>query len=152
MKKQPYKAKNLHFGTEISKMMPLIIREVTKKQMSIITKGLLTVPQFVILDLLVERGPCRMSELAKTLGFTMSAVTAIVDKMIKLKLVKRERSSEDRRVVNVIILNKGGETVGRVNEERHDAANRIFSPLTEEDRDEYLRLLRKVYNNLKRRQ
>lgn len=149
MKKQPYKAKNVDFGREISKIMPLIIREVTKKQMSIITKGLLTIPQFVILDLLVERDSCRMSELAKTLGFTMSAVTAIVDKMIKLKLVKRKRSSEDRRVVKVIILSKGGEAVGRVNEERRDAANRIFSPLTEEDRDEYLRLLRKVYNNLK---
>ena len=152
MKRQLQKAQKADFGTEVSKILPLIMREVTKRQMSILSKGFLTIPQVVILDLLVERGPCRMSELARVLGFTMSAVTAIVDKMISLRLVKRERSSQDRRVVKVIILNKGKETAGRVSEERRDVANNIFSALTEEDRNEYLRLLRKVYDNLRQRQ
>lgn len=132
--------------------MPLIIREVTKSQRSILTKGLVTIPQIVILDLLLEKSPCRMTELAKSLGFTRSAATAIVDKMIRLKLAKRERSSEDRRVVKVSILDKGEKTIRRINAERRDAANAIFSPLVKEERRQYLRLLRKIYLNLRQKQ
>lgn len=151
MEQKRYKAKNADFGRDISRIMPLIIREATRRQKSIITKGLLTVSQFVILDLLVEKGSCKMSGLAGALGFTMSAVTPIVDKMIRLKLVERERSSEDRRVVNVIMLDKGRQTVERLNEERRNITNSIFSPLTEEERNQYLRLLTKVYDNLRKR-
>lgn len=143
---------NADFGREVSKTLPLIQREFVKRQMTIFSKGFLTVPQVVILDLLAERGPCKMSELAKTLDFTMSAVTAIVDKMLKLKLVKRERSSKDRRVVKVVMLNKGKETAGRLTEERRDIANNLFSALTKEEKGEYLKLLRKVYDNLRQRE
>lgn len=150
--KRQKKPRHMDFGTEVSKIMPLLLREVTRKQMRILSKGFLAIPHIITLDLLLEKGPCKMSELARTLGLTMSAVTAIVDKMIRLKLIKRERSSEDRRVVNVNILDKGAKTIRRVSEERRDAANSIFSPLTKEDRNEYLRLLRKVYDNLRQRQ
>ena len=142
----------MDFGREVSKIMPLIIREVTKGQRGILSKGLVTIPQIVILDLLLEKSPYRMTELAKRLGLTKSAATATVDKMTKVKLVKRERSEEDRRVVNVTILKKGEQTIRRVNEERQDAANSIFSPLTKEDKQQYLKLLRKVYTNLGQRQ
>lgn len=139
---------NIDFGTEVSRIHPLIMRKLAKRQMSVFSKGLLTIPQIVILDLLAEKGSCKMNELARVLNFTMSAVTAIVDKMVKLKLVRREHSTEDRRVVRVTMLEKGREIVRRVSEERRDAANSIFAPLTEKDKKEYLRILRKVYDNL----
>ena len=72
----------------------------------------------------------------------------IVDKMIRLGMVKRERSLEDRRVVKVILLKKGAETAKKITEERRKVANKIFSSLTETERKEYLRLLRKVYVSL----
>ena len=122
------------FGTEISKIMPLILREVTRNQMRILAKDFLSIPHIIILDLLLEKEPCRMTELAKALGLTMPAVTAIADKMVRLKLVKRERSSEDRRVVKVSILEKGEKTIKRITAERQDAANAIFSPLAKEER------------------
>lgn len=141
--------KNVDFGTEVSKIHPLIMRELTKRQMSIFSKGFLTIPQVVVLDLLAERGPCKMSELAKALGLTMSAVTVIVDKMIEFKLVKRERSTKDRRVVKVIMLNKGMKIARRARKERIHIVNDFLSPLTEKEKNEYLRLLKKVYGHLK---
>jgi DNA-binding MarR family transcriptional regulator len=143
---------NKDFGTEISRILPLIMREFAKRQMTIFSKGFLTIPQLVILEVLAERGPCKMSKLAMTLDFSMSAVTALVDKMIALRLVRRERSSEDRRVVKVFLLNKGKDTVRRVSEERRDIANNLFAVLSKNERDEYLRMLRKVYRHLRQKQ
>lgn len=144
--------REIDFGKEVSKIHPMIIRELTKRQQGIISRGFLTIPQIVILDYLAERGPCKMSELAKVLNFSMSAVTAIVDKMIELKLVKREHSSKDRRVINIIMLHKGREVFKRINKERRDIVNDIFSVLTKSEKVEYMRLLRKIYNDLKQRQ
>jgi DNA-binding MarR family transcriptional regulator len=152
MEKQASIMGNKDFGTEISRILPLIMREFAKRQMTTFSKGFLTIPQLVILEVLAERGSCKMSELAMTLDFTMSAVTALVDKMIALKLVRRERSSEDRRVVKVFLLNKGKDTVRRVSEERRDIANNLFAVLSNNERDEYLRMLRKVYGYLRQKQ
>ncbi|UCB57545.1 MAG: winged helix-turn-helix transcriptional regulator [Candidatus Omnitrophota bacterium] len=141
--------KGSDFGKEVSTMLPLIMREFTRNQhKDIFAKGLLSVPQVVILDFLYERKGCQMNELARLLNFSMSAVTAIVDKMIRLKLIKRQRSSQDRRVVNVMILSKGKEAIKRVREARRDCVNEMFSVLTQKDREEYIRILKKVYINL----
>ena len=80
-----------------------------------------------------------MNELAKILNLTMSAVTAIIDKMIRRKLVKRGRSSEDRRVVNVTMVSKGRKLIKQVREIRCSCANELFASLTEQDKQEYLR-------------
>ena len=137
------------FGGELAKVLPFIIREFTRQQMSVFSRGFVTVPQVVILEILAEQGTCKMGDLARALNFTMSAVTGIIDKMIKLRLLKRERSSKDRRVVKVMMLKKGEETVKLVREERRSAANNIFSALTEKEKSEYLKILRKVRDNLK---
>lgn len=153
MEKQPNKVKDTGFGTEVARMLPLMMREFTRRQQkNIFARGLLTVPQVVILDFLAERGCCQMNELAKVLNFTMSAVTAIVDKMVGLKLVKRERSSEDRRVVKVMMLNKGKEAIKRVREDRRNCVNDLFSVLAEKEREEYVRMLKKIVNKLRKRQ
>ncbi len=151
MERQYAKMGETDFGAEVAKILPLIMREFTKRPKSIFSELSLTIPQIVVLEFLTDQGPRKMNELATALSFTMSAVTVIVDKMIKLKLVKRERSSEDRRVVNVILLNKGREMTRRIKDARRNLVNELFSTVTVEDRQQYLRILRKVYKNLRRR-
>ena len=144
---------NLDFGTKVAKMLPLIMRNFTRSQQkNIFSKGVLTIPQVVILDFLDERSSCQMNELAGVLNFTMSAVTALVDKMIKLKLIKRERSSLDRRVVNVMMLNKGKEAIRQVREARRNCVTDLFSVLSKKDKEEYIRILKKMYDNLRRKE
>ncbi|MFC1631479.1 MarR family winged helix-turn-helix transcriptional regulator [Candidatus Omnitrophota bacterium] len=138
------------FGAEVAQVLPLILREFTRTQKNIFSKGELNMPQVVVLELLAENGPRQMNELAKVLHLTMSAATAIVDKMTALKLVKRERSSADRRVVNVTILNKGRQDIDRVRQARRDCVNELFSILSEGDKQEYLRILRTVALGLRK--
>lgn len=141
--------KRIDFGGEISKMQPVILREVTKKHMLTILSAGLTFPQITVLDYIKEKGSCKMGDLADALNMTMSAVTGIVDKMIKLKLVKRVRSSKDRRIVRVAFLKKGGEMVKLMNKERKLAINSLFSVFTDSEKRVYLKLIRKMYDNLR---
>lgn len=136
------------FGAEIAKIMPRIIREVAKMQIGVITKGILSVPQIVTLELLAEKGSLRMGELSRALGLTMGAVTAIIDKMVRLKLVRRERLAEDRRVVKVALMDKGRQNAKQITQERREATNRLFSALSQQEKDAYLRLLRKVHSKI----
>lgn len=137
------------FSGKVSKMLPAIIRETTRRQMSVFMKSSLTISQMVILDYLMENEICKMSDLAKVLNLTMSAVTAIVDKMIRTDLLKRERSNEDRRVVRIMLLKKGRELAVQVKKARSNSVKEMFSTLTDAEKREYLRILHKIYNNLK---
>ncbi|MFH1848362.1 MAG: MarR family transcriptional regulator [Candidatus Omnitrophota bacterium] len=141
-----------NFGSEISRLLPVIIREFGKQQSGLLSNGALTIHQLVILDLLLERKSCNMSEISRGLNLTMSAATAIIDKMIGSKLVKRERSTEDRRVVRVIMQAKGRDIIDKINKGRRDLANNVFSVLTASEKSEYLRFLKKVCDSIKQAQ
>jgi DNA-binding MarR family transcriptional regulator len=139
------------FGGDVAKIMPLLLRELARRQRGFFAKVALTVPQIVIIEFLAARGACKMKELARVLNFTMSAVTAIVDKMVTARLVKRERSSEDRRVVNVSLLHKGRQLTAEVMQLRRKAFNEMFSTLNAAEKNEYIRILNKVYQGLQKK-
>ncbi len=143
------KAEKFNFTEELLKLMPVIHREVARMQETEFTRGNLAFSHIIVLDFLREKGPCRMSELAKALGLTMSAVTSIVDKMIASGLTKRERSRNDRRVVKVEMLAKGKKTVESVNKAWFRITDDIYSVLTDGEKREFLRMNRKVHDNLR---
>jgi DNA-binding MarR family transcriptional regulator len=138
-----------NFGQEITKIIPALHREGIKKQMPIFTKNKISISQVIILDFLTEKGACKMSDLAKVIGCTMSAVTGFVDKLIDLKFVTRERSSEDRRVVYVALSKKGEKIVEQIKQKREEVVNDLFGVLSQEEKKEYVRLLKKIYEGLK---
>jgi MarR family transcriptional regulator, organic hydroperoxide resistance regulator len=67
----------------------------------------LTIPQIRTLMAVYINECCTMSELAKFTGYATSALTGIVDRMIKKKLVQRVRDENDRRIVNVVATRSG---------------------------------------------
>jgi len=67
--------------------------------------------QFSVLSMLSEMSEANMSSLAAGLGTTMGAVTNLVDKLLYAGHVARERSVDDRRVVNVSITPQGRQVV-----------------------------------------
>lgn len=136
------------FGAEVMRLMPHMLREVTRTQKSAIAKGNLAVSHIVVLDMLSAKKACTMGELARTMDLTMSAATGIIDKMIELGLVKRERSSSDRRVVRVMLLKRGSDLMRKVNVERRKMIDRMFTVLTDTEKHEYLRLFRKVIEGI----
>ena len=133
------------FYDQMTRLMPVFLREVARRQEKVFTKGNMSVSNIVVVDVLKEKGACTMGEIAKMLNLTMSAATAIVDKMIDQSLVKRERLAEDRRVVRVSLRPKGIEVAKKIFEFRRNMSNDLFSVLTDKEREEYLRIRRKMY-------
>jgi DNA-binding MarR family transcriptional regulator len=140
------------FAKEMARMLPTLMRAVTSRMEALLTKENLAVSHIVVLDMLKEKGSCTMGELAQALSLSMGAVTGIVDKMIEMGLVERERSTEDRRVVKVGIVEKGKALASDVNKMRVDATKDLYASLTDAEREEYLRMIRKIYDNLRQKQ
>ena len=63
----------------------------------------LTFPQALVLNVLAAGGPMPISSLAEQTGSANSTVSGVVDRLEKLGLAKRERSSHDRRVIYVSV-------------------------------------------------
>ena len=67
----------------------------------------ITVPQIMCLDELREQGVMTVAVLASAIHLSPSTTVGIIDRLEKKKLVKRTRSSVDRRSVFVEITEQG---------------------------------------------
>jgi DNA-binding MarR family transcriptional regulator len=70
----------------------------------------LTFSQFFILDLVAGKGQLRLSELHKILSVDKSTTTRLVSPLVKQGLVRRQKSNQDSRAIN-LELTKEGESV-----------------------------------------
>ena len=143
--------KDFNFGVEMAKIHPIILRAVMKYQENIFKQGNLAVTHLVVLEFLDEKGAGTMGELAKVLNLTMSAVTVIVDKMISMKLVERRRSEEDRRIVRVELIDKGKKILQDTRKSKIKMLNDMYSVLTVKERKEFLGLMTKVCDDLRKK-
>lgn len=74
----------------------------------------LTTPQFGILEALYHLGPLSLGELAEKLLVTGGNVTYVMDRLEEQGLVYRERSPEDRRVVQAKLTARGRDLIAEV--------------------------------------
>ena len=140
------------FGEEMALLHTALMAEIMRRQQeSIIMKGDLPFSCIMVLDALKELGSMTMSEIALALNVSMGAATGIVDKLIEKGMVKRERDSQDRRVVRVELEKAGRKAAEDVYRERVDISNDFYSVLDAREKEEMLRMFKKVYNSVKDR-
>lgn len=136
------------FYKKMDDLMPNLMREFVRRGADGVTRGLITVPQMLILEILNKKEECIMSELAEALSITTSATTGLIDRMIKLNLVTRSRSEKDRRIVKVNITRKGKNTIARIIEQRRKMMVETFGKIGKYERKKYLEIMEKVYRVL----
>lgn len=88
-----------------------------------------------------------MAEIAEKIGKDKSTVTALVDKLVRLGYVTKERDVEDTRVVYVILSSKGRELKPVFKEISKKVMDIFYLDITENEREEILRILTKIYKN-----
>ncbi|MEW6540421.1 MAG: MarR family transcriptional regulator [Bacillota bacterium] len=93
----------------------------------------LTQSQFVLCRLLKKHGRMTVSELAESLGVSLSAVTVTADKLCRSGIMRRERSEQDRRVVWLALTEDGYRVVSDALESWNLALKGYFARLPEED-------------------
>lgn len=74
----------------------------------------LTLPQYALLNQLVDRGTLTMTEVSAKLHITKPAVTSLVDRLEKNKFLRRLTHPEDRRIFLLEIQPKGEKIVRTV--------------------------------------
>lgn len=86
-------------------------------------------------------GPQIMSDISDELGVTRRNVTALVDALEEEGLVRRMPHPSDRRATVIELTSKGAETTDSIYNGHRDAVAELFADLSEDERQELVRLL-----------
>jgi DNA-binding MarR family transcriptional regulator len=83
----------------------------------------------------------RPIDVARWLAHSPNSISMIVDRMVKAGLLRRQRDRVDRRVVRLLITSKGQEVCKPATAAAWEFIQKIFSELSYEDRQTFVRLL-----------
>ncbi len=105
----------------------------------------ITPPQFEALQVLVHRGDLTMGELCQHLYLASSTVTDLVDRMERNELVERERNPEDRRVIRIVVKEKGHRLIEEVLKAREGYLASIFAEVELAEQEHLLKTLKRLH-------
>lgn len=138
------------FVDEINAVMPVIMRGFLKTQANELTKGKITMPQFLILDFLAKEGLAKMTALAHFMAVSTAAATGIVERLVRGGYVSRAYDQKDRRIIKIKLTLKGAALVEKITQQRQQMHIKIFGKICERDRQDYLRILMQIKEILSR--
>ena len=98
----------------------------------------------------VGRDPCCiMSNIAGAIRLSLSSVTGLIDRLVEKKLVRRDRSNEDRRIVQVELTKEGRELHETSMQGRVELARGLLKSLSAEEQDALVSLFGKISDRIK---
>jgi DNA-binding MarR family transcriptional regulator len=101
-----------------------------------------TLPQFRALVVLAARGPQRGADIAAELGVNPSTGTRMCDRLVRKGLVRRARTTGDRRVVRLTLTAAGRHLVTDVTHRRREELTRIVAAIPPRTHPTLVRALR----------
>jgi DNA-binding MarR family transcriptional regulator len=90
----------------------------------------LTVTQLIVLFLLREAPGTPAGALAEHLHVTPPTVTGLVDRLVRMGVVRREEDPKDRRLVRNVLTERGEEALGEVEREGRAFLTQLFERLS----------------------
>jgi DNA-binding MarR family transcriptional regulator len=137
------------------KYIVYFISKTKKKMVKFIEKKLFEkelydlVPSYgnILTVLYDHNGTLSMKEIGTLLGKEKSTITAIVDKLEKLGYVMKLKSEQDRRTTYVCLTEMGKDIEKKFEEISFDVHKTAYNNFTQEEKSEFLRLLKKMNQN-----
>lgn len=136
------------FSEEVLRIMPQVLRATFRKSKDVLTQGKISLPQFLLLDILDLKGAIKMNVIAKSLRITLPGATGLVNRSVKMGMVRRLTDERDRRIVLIVLTSRGKATISQVRLSRRRAIEDVFSVLTVKERITYVDILRKLRDKL----
>ena len=134
----------VYFISKVKKKMTTFIEK------SLNEKGLYDlVPSYgnILTALYDNNGKLSMKEIGQLVGKDKSTITALVNKLLKLGYVQKEKCLKDRRITYIILTEKGKAIEDKVNLISKQVNLVAYKGFSEEDKDVLLKLLKKMNNN-----
>lgn len=104
----------------------------------------LTGAQFTILRRIAEGAANTAAELCRLLQYDTGSMTRMLDRLEEKGMITRQRSPDDRRVVNIQLTPTGAEQYPKLRDEARAAANGMFAVLTDQELDQLSGLLQRL--------
>jgi DNA-binding MarR family transcriptional regulator len=84
-----------------------IMRAADLQSKQLVRESGLTAPQLLVMQAIEREGQPSTSALAKSIVVSQATVTRIIDRLESAGLVRREKSSRDKRIVNISLTDIG---------------------------------------------
>lgn len=104
----------------------------------------LTTAEFGVLEALYHKAPLLLGEVQKKILVSSGGITYLVDRLEEKGLVERRASPTDRRARHVALTSEGEALIERIFPEHARALEYALSGLDEEEKEQAIRLLRKL--------
>ncbi len=101
-----------------------------------------------VLGILNKRGAIPMSEIGRKVCISKSNMTSLIDKLVEEGLAERLPDKNDRRVINIVITEKGHEQVNNWRKYQNKAIKRKLSGLNNEDLEKLYESMENIKNIL----
>ncbi|CUH66876.1 HTH-type transcriptional regulator MhqR [Thalassovita gelatinovora] len=88
-----------------------------------------TAVQFRVLQIVAEKEQTTAKEISLRMRVSQATVTSLVDKLVRQKLVSREKSSTDRRQTNIAMTEEGWQTISNAPDPLQQRFVRKFSAM-----------------------
>jgi len=129
------------FADRVNAIIPVMMKEFARRQISELHKEKITLPQLLVLDYVGMNGESKMKDVAYFMRVSTAAMTGIVQRLVREHLLQRVFDPRDRRIIKVRLTSRGSELVKKINTDRRKLIIRIFGKISEPDRQDYLRIL-----------
>lgn len=134
--------------------LPLIDRSIRRKLLKTALTSFsedIAPPHFEIIKLLEEAGTLHVAEIGERLRIARPQMTHLIDKLVALDIVERQTDTEDRRMLNITLTNKGKVIFRERDSHVKNATKEMLSCLTDKelrDLSVSLRKLKDIFSKL----
>jgi len=115
-----------------------------------VSSGELSKKDLMVIDFVGKQQSCIMRDIAEFLNAPVSTLTSMIDKLVRKRQLFRERSDEDRRIVKVMLGEKGEITYNEFEASKLIMSQTMLTALSEQEQDEFIRLMEKISTHSKK--
>lgn len=133
--------------SQLQQLFQTFIRKISDEWNKQMPKGI-TKSHALILVKLHENGPMKVSDLAASLCVTPGGITGLADKLFELGYIKRQRSKEDRRVVELEISEEGLAILQIIKERNNELKKKLLAGFEEADTKQLVQLMKQMIENV----
>lgn len=85
-----------------------------------------------------------MTQISKYINAPLNTTTGVVNRLEKKKIIERIRSKEDRRIVEIVLTQKGSEFINEEKKNILSIVKAIYEKLTDDEKSAAINIFRKV--------
>lgn len=125
------------------KMVKFLESQIKEKEI----EGLIPSHGNILTNLYEYQDKMTMKEIARRIGRDKSTVTSLVNKLEEFGYITKVNCNKDRRTVYLELTEKGLEMEEKYRKISEEVVSRAYADFAEEEKEELLRLLKKLNNN-----